>query len=123
MLFSSLYQLLVPRAQCYKWTKPDTLQFKWKTNHSRAILWWQNTHFFSVFPIEGTQHVTLFSWTGSQNESGFLFASDYRPAGDDMVRIKHCVCQISSTVMVVMKTCLTVVFALFLATFGHLWFW
>jgi len=25
------------RAQCYNWTKPDTLQFKWKTNHSRAM--------------------------------------------------------------------------------------
>jgi len=33
----SLYSMLVPRTQCYKWTKPDTLQFKWKNNHSRAI--------------------------------------------------------------------------------------
>jgi len=31
------YQLLVPRTRCYKWTKLDTLQFKWKTNHSRSM--------------------------------------------------------------------------------------
>jgi len=24
----SLYPMLVPRTQCCKWTKPDTLQFK-----------------------------------------------------------------------------------------------
>ena len=33
----SLYPMLVPRTQCYKWAKPDTLQFKWKNDHSRAI--------------------------------------------------------------------------------------
>ena len=33
----SLYPMLVPRTQCYKWTKPDTLQFRWKNDHSKAI--------------------------------------------------------------------------------------
>jgi len=25
------------RTQCYEWTKPDTLEFKWKNNHSREM--------------------------------------------------------------------------------------
>ena len=33
----SLYPILVSWTQCNKWTKPDTLQFKWKNDHSRAI--------------------------------------------------------------------------------------
>jgi len=33
----SLYPVLVPGTKCYKWTKPDALQFKRKNDHSRAI--------------------------------------------------------------------------------------
>ena len=33
----SLYPMLVPGTKCYKWTKPDALQFKWKNDHSRAM--------------------------------------------------------------------------------------
>ena len=33
----SLYLMLVPGTQCYKWTKPDAPQFKWKNDHSRAV--------------------------------------------------------------------------------------
>jgi len=81
-------QLQVPRTQCYKWTKPDTPQLKWKNDHSRAIPLAANTHYFSVFPIESAQHVMLFSWIGSQNDRVFLFGSGYRFAGDRTVGIK-----------------------------------
>jgi len=33
----SLYPMLGPGTQCYKWTKTDALQFKWKNDPSRAI--------------------------------------------------------------------------------------
>jgi len=71
----------------FKWTKPDTLQFKWKNSHSRAYLWWQNIHYFSVFQIESAQYVMLFLWIGSKNGRVFLFGSNYRSAGSDTVRI------------------------------------
>jgi len=34
---SLLFLMLVPGAQCNKWTKPDALHFKLKNDHSRAI--------------------------------------------------------------------------------------
>jgi len=58
-------------------------------------------HTVSFFPIESTEHVILFLWIGSQNDRVFLFGSGYRSAGGDTVKIKRCVCNISSTVMVV----------------------
>jgi len=33
----SLYPMLVPGTQYYKWTKPGALQFKRKNDHSRAM--------------------------------------------------------------------------------------
>jgi len=35
--FNVLTGSVMTRTQCYNWTKPDTLQFKWKNSHSRAI--------------------------------------------------------------------------------------
>jgi len=79
----------VPRTQYYKWTKPDTLQFKWKNNHSRAIPLAAKYTLISVFTIESAQHVMLFLWIGSQNDRVFLFGSGYRSAGSDTVRKKR----------------------------------
>jgi len=45
--------------------------------------------------------MVLVLWIESQNGTVFLFGSGYRSAGSDTVRIKHCVCHINSTVMVV----------------------
>jgi len=56
----SSYPMLVSRTQCYKWTNPDTLQFKWKNDHSRGIpLAAKYTQCF-FFPTESAQHVILF---------------------------------------------------------------
>jgi len=44
----------------------------------------------------------FFLWIASQNDRVFLFGSGYRSAGGETARIKHWVCNISSTVMVVM---------------------
>jgi len=43
------------------WTKPDTLQFKWKNDRSSQHGYTSGgkIHIF-VFPIESAQHVTLF---------------------------------------------------------------
>ena len=68
----SLYPMLVPRTQCYKWTKPDALQFKWKNDHSRAIPQAAKYTIFLFFPIESAQHVMLFLWSWSQNDKVFL---------------------------------------------------
>jgi len=59
-------------------------------------------HTMFLFPIESAQHVMLIFWITSQNDIVFLFGSGYRSAGSDTVRIKRWVCNISSTVMVVM---------------------
>jgi len=86
---SSLYPMLVPRTQCYEWTKPHTLQFKWKNDHSRAIpLVAKYTPCF-FFPFECAQHVMFFLWIASQNDRVFLFGSGYRSAGGETARIKH----------------------------------
>jgi len=97
--FIVVYPMLVPGARCYKWTKPDALQFKWKNDHSKAIVLETKCTLFFVFPIESAQHVMLFLWIGSQNDRVFLSGSDSRSAGGDTVRIKRWVCNISSTVM------------------------
>jgi len=60
------YQLLVPRTQCYNWTKPDTLQFKWKNNHSRAIPLAAKYTRLLFFPIESAQHMMLFCGLGQK---------------------------------------------------------
>jgi len=41
-------------------------------------LWWHNTHNFSVFLIESTQHVMVFLWIGLQNSKVSLFGSGYK---------------------------------------------
>jgi len=66
----------MPRTQCYKWAKPDTLQLQGYTSggkmHTAGLyLWRQNAHYVSFFPIESAQHVTLFLWIGSQNDRVF----------------------------------------------------
>jgi len=81
--------MLVPRTQCYKWTKPDALQLKWKNNHIKAIALAAKYTLFFVSPIESARHVMLFLWIGSQHDKVFLFGSGYRSAGGDMVRIKR----------------------------------
>jgi len=81
--------MLVPGTQCYKWTKPNALQFNWKNDHSRAIPLATKYTLIFVFPIESAQHVILFLWIGLQNDRVF-FGSGYRSAGTDMVRIKRC---------------------------------
>jgi len=59
-----------------------------KMTTAGLCLWRQNTHDFSIFPIESAQHVMLLLWIGSQNDRVFFFGSGYRSAGGDMVRIK-----------------------------------
>jgi len=124
----SSYQLLVPQTQCYKLTKPDHYSSNGKITLAELYRRQQNRHYFSAFHalilIVNAQHVMLFLWIGSQNDRVFLFRSGYRSASGDTVRIKHWVCHISSTVMVVKLTCLTVrmVFALTLPVIGHLLF-
>jgi len=85
----SLYPMLMPQTQCYKWTKPDTLQFKWKNDHSRAIPLGATYTLFFFFPIESAQHAILFLWIGSQNDRVFVFGSLYRSAGGNTVRTKR----------------------------------
>jgi len=63
--------MLVPRTQYYKWTKPNALQFKWKNGDSRAIPLATKYTLFFFLPIENAQHVMLFLWIGSQNDSFF----------------------------------------------------
>jgi len=85
----SLYPMLEPRTQCHKWTKSDTLQFRWKNDHSRVIPLAEKYTPCFFFPIESAQHVMLFLKIGSQNDRVFLFGSGYRSAGGDTVRIKR----------------------------------
>jgi len=40
---------------------------------SELFLWWQNTHYFYVFPIESAQHMMLFLWIGSQITGYFVW--------------------------------------------------
>jgi len=35
---------------------------------AELYLWWQNTHYFSVFPVESAQHIMLFLRIGSKND-------------------------------------------------------
>jgi len=84
----SLHPMLVPGTQCYKWTKADVPQFKWKNDHSRAMPMAAKYTLFIFFPIASAQHVMLLLWIGSRNGKVFLFGSGYRSAGGDMVRIK-----------------------------------
>jgi len=69
----SLYPMLVQGTQCYEWTKPNALQFKWKNDHSRAIPLAAKYTLFFVFPIESAQFVILFLWIGSQNDRVFFW--------------------------------------------------
>jgi len=78
---SSLHQILVPRTQCCKWTMPDTLQFKWKNNHSRAVpVQAQYTIFLFFYRLKvhnmWSSHnstVMLYLWMKSQNGRVCLF--------------------------------------------------
>jgi len=81
--------MLVARTQSHKRTNPDTLQFKWKHDHNRAIPLAAKYTLCFFFPIESAQHVMLFSWIGSQKGRVFLFGSVYGSAGSDTVRIKR----------------------------------
>ena len=99
---SSLYPMLVPRTQCYKWTKPDTLQFKWKNDHRRAIplvTKYPLFLFFSDWKCT-TCDVIFMDWVTKWQ--GVFVGSGYRFPGGDTARIKLWVCNISSSVMVVM---------------------
>jgi len=81
---SSSYQLLVPRTHCCKWTKPDTLQFKWTNNHGRAIPLAAKCTLLFCFSIESAQHGMFFLWIVSQTDRVFLFGSGYRCTGGDI---------------------------------------
>jgi len=67
------YQLLVPRTQCYKWTKPDTLQFKWKNNHSRAIPLAAKYALLFWFSDWKCTQCDAFLWNASQNDRVFFW--------------------------------------------------
>jgi len=77
-----------------------TVQMEKLPHHGRAISPAAKYTLISVFTIESAQHVMLFLWIGTQNDRVFLFASGYRSADSDTVRIKCWVSHISSTVMV-----------------------
>jgi len=98
----ALYLMLVPRTPCYKWTKPDTLQFKSKNDHSMATHLAANYTLFICFSdwTCATCDVIFMDWV--TNYRVFFFGSGYRFAGGDMGRTKCWVCNISSTVMVLM---------------------
>jgi len=49
--------------------KARYIHFKWKSDHSRAIPLAAKYTLCFFFPIESAQHVMLFLWIGSQNDS------------------------------------------------------
>jgi len=75
------------RTQCCNWTKLNTLQFKWKNNHSRAIsVAAKYTLFFCFSDWNCTTCFVIFM-VESKNDRVFLFGSGYWSAGGDMFRI------------------------------------
>ena len=64
---------LLPRTQCYTVSGQSQVHYRsnGKMTTAGLYLWWQNTHYFSVFPIDSAQHAMLFFWIGSQNDSFF----------------------------------------------------
>jgi len=85
----SSYELLAPQHELSVIIGQTEIHYSsnGKITTVELYLWRQNTHFFSVFPIESAQHVVLFLWIGSKNDRVFLLGSGYGSVGSDTVRI------------------------------------
>jgi len=85
----SFLQLLVPQLSVINGQSQIYYSLNGKITTAELYLCRQNTHYFSVSPIESAKHVMLFSWIGPHNDRVILFGRGYRAAGDDTVRIKR----------------------------------
>jgi len=103
----SSYQLLVSWTPGCMWTKLDTLPSKRQNNPSRGFTSGgklDTTFFHALILIVSAQYVIYYFYgLGHKNDSVLLVSGYSRSAGGDMVQIKHWVCHISSTVMVVQQ--------------------